>query len=472
MTVVVAALVLVTVLRLWFGSQLPMWLDETWTAIIVRQPTWTDFWREAWLDCNPPLYYFVMWLAHGVLGEANWGLRLPSVVFVTAAGLLPIFWRPKDMSREASLTWAALICLWWPGVAISLDARGYGMLLFLAVAQAIAFTRLLDEPGPRRALLWGVLAGLAVMTHYYAASAVAAQGLVFLATRRRHWLTLWPAALIGVGVCAQLIYHAPRLAEYARPDVIWYEPTGFVGVVGNFAYALARVQPLFLLLLGGILAITLFRRPTERTSLSLTATSGLVAFALMVLIGLVQPSLTGRYFTPLAPLLLLGVVLIVRNSPTACMAVVALYFAYAINPLDHAARLSHRATYGFQRQSEWLMQARPDQLVFLWDHPAAKIMDKRSLEQLGGFFFDRAGVKVRTTPLLLKAGEDPNAALVHAADGERPVFIWLYHAERGSAAKQFPPRAIRGWHCHLKTNGPVGIVACAPKSAGLTGSPK
>lgn len=128
------AVATVTVERFWLAQGLPLWLDETWTAMIARQPTWNAFWREVWLDCNAPFYYLLMWLWEGVAGQSNLALRLPSIVFVTLAGVLPAFWRAPGMSREAALTWAALLCLWWPGIAVSLDARAYGLLLLVSVA--------------------------------------------------------------------------------------------------------------------------------------------------------------------------------------------------------------------------------------------------------------------------------------------------------------------------------------------------
>src|SRR4051812_14821337 len=72
----------VLAIRFWLIPGLPLWLDETWTAVIAGQPTWAAFWREVWLDANAPLYYLVMALWPG---EGNFALRLPSLIFMSAA---------------------------------------------------------------------------------------------------------------------------------------------------------------------------------------------------------------------------------------------------------------------------------------------------------------------------------------------------------------------------------------------------
>lgn len=456
---VVSALVAATAMRLWLGRDLPLWLDETWTAVIIRQPTWQAFWREAWLDCNAPLYYVVMSGWQALAGESNWALRLPSVVFVTLAGLLPAFWRPPDLSREEALTWAALLCLWWPGLAISLDARAYGLLLFVSVAVTIAYARLLERPDLKHALVWCGLGSLAILTHYYAIYLLAVQGVLFMALRRR--FDLWPAALLYVPTFGWLAFHLPRLAEYARPDVAWYEPVSLPAVAGYTAFLLGPGVAAFLFALAAVIVVGGLRRRPEPAMLFIVAASGLLALLLALAVGMVRPSVTARYLVPMAPAILLGLVLLVRRSQLASIALVGLYFA-AFLPVDgHRIRLASRAAYGYERQSEWLMKSRPDHLVFLWDHPAAKILDAGSLRQIGSFFFDRAGTPVETTVLIVGLHEDPNKRLVETATGERPAYLWVYNVARKSAARDYPPHPVKGWRCMHTHGGPIGIVACA-----------
>jgi hypothetical protein len=461
LAVVVVAVAAVTAERLWLAQGLPLWLDETWTAMIAGQPTWSAFWREAWLDCNAPFYYVVMWLWERVAGQSNLALRAPSLIFVTLAGLLPAFWRAPGMSRATALTWAALLCLWWPGISVSLEARAYGLLLLVSVAQTIAYARVLDRPDLNRALLWAGLASLAILTHYYALYLAAVQGVLLLALRRP-WRT-WPAALLFLPAFGWLAMHLPRLADYARPEVAWYEPVSLGTISSYVTYITGPDWRLFPALVAMIVvASVLWKRPRPST-LWIVVGASVAALLLALAIGVMKPSLTPRYLIPMIPALLLGLALAVHRSPLAGIALVALFLGATLTPEAHWKKLQERAAYGYEPHSAWLMAARPDHLVFAWDHPAAQILDEGSLARLGGFFFHRAGVNIETKGLILRRTDDPNVRLPQAAEGERPAFIWIYNVARKTAAREHPPREIAGWRCMSTRDGPIGIAACAPR---------
>ena len=98
----------------------------------------------------------------------------------------------------------------------------YALLLFLATAQTLIYLDLIRRPDLNRAAAFVGLAGLVVLTHYQAAVLGIAQGLILLVVQRRQILKLAPAALLAVPVLAVGLWHAPRLALFARPDVAWY----------------------------------------------------------------------------------------------------------------------------------------------------------------------------------------------------------------------------------------------------------
>lgn len=460
LTIVVLAAAAVTAERVWLAQGLPLWLDETWTAAITGQPSWSLFWREVWRDCNAPLYYLVMRLWEGVAGQSNLALRLPSLAFVTLAGLLPVFWRPAGMSRETALTWAALLCLWWPGIAMSLEARAYGLLLLVSVAQTIAYARVLDRPDLNRALVWAGLASLAILTHYYAIYLAAVQGVLLLVLKRP-WRT-WPAALLFLPAFGWLAIHLPRLADYARPEVAWYEPV-FLGTIGSYVtYLIGPPWQWFpALVVVIVVAGVLWKRPAP-SALWTVVGAGIVAVLLALAIGAIKPSLTPRYLTPMVPAVLLGLALAVHRSALASIALVVLCLGAALTPGAHWKTLQERSAYGYEPHSKWLTAARPDHLVFAWDHPAAQILDEESLAQLGGFFLRRDGMELETTALILRPGDDPNVRLPQAARGDRPAIIWIYNRARKSAAREHPPREIPGWRCMSTKDSPIGVVACAP----------
>lgn len=476
-SVIVVSVLALTAQRLWLLRDLPLWLDETWTGVIAAQPSWSSFWREAWLDCNPPLYYAFMALWTDLFGVSNHALRVPSLLFVGLAAAVPWVWKTPGLSREARLAWGALLFLWWPGFVVSVDARGYALLLFISAAQAVAFAGLLHSPSLRKAAIWAALASAAVLTHYYALYIAAVQGLIYLYEHRLRAVRTWPAALAFAPTFGWLLYHLPRLAEYARPDVAWYGKVRPLETIGHLAYVSGASTWAFLLCAaaGLIASIALRRRQgaaaaepdTGSRHLWLAAGSGLLALILAWLIGALRPSLAERYLTPIAPLFLLGIVLAVRRlhgTAGAYAALVAIYFVGSATPEAHKQRTDRRNIYGYQRASEYLMDARPNQLIFTWDHPAAKILDPNSIRQIGSFFFDREGYRIETVPVVVPRRQDPNRLLLDRATADRPAILWLYNRHRASAARRFPPRIadLPGWRCLHERDGPIGVIACAP----------
>lgn len=471
--IAVAALIVATMaLRLWASHGLPLWIDESWTAMIASQSSWGAFWREVWLDCNPPLYYALMALWTKIFGLSAFALRLPSLLFVTAAALLPLIWRAPGLSRAATLCWAALILLWGPGFDLAADARGYGLLLLLSTAQALAFMHLMHRPDVQRATLWAGLGSLSGLTHYHALLLAGVQGLAFLAVHRGQALRCWPAALAFIPAFGWLAIHAPRLADYARPDVAWYEAMtpALAGDFIQFALGLSgTAASIALVILGTTIALSRARAatPTDiRASrvLWLTAGLGVVALAMELGLGTARPMLADRYLVPLVPALLLGLVLAVaqwtRSGPG--LAALALLFALCVTPQALRAQLEAKTAYGFARASAFIAPSHPAALLFSWDHPASRILDPGSLAKLGGVFLNRGGSPVAVRAIALRPGEDGNHLL--QANPEAGV-IWIYNRARASAARTRPPEleAWAGRDCQLEQGRWIGILACRPQ---------
>lgn len=464
--------------RIYVQLGLPLWLDETWTAVIAGQPTWTTFWRQAWLDCNPPLYYALMKLWLPVAGMSNAALRAPSLVFLTVAAALPMMWRIGGLSWQARLTWAALLFFWWPGLYISADARCYGLLLLISTGQTIAYAKLMRTPSFRAAIIWISLAALAILTHYYAATIGLVQGLFYLAVWRGRAVRTAPALFPLVPVGAMLVYHAPRLADYARPDVAWYLPVNIFRLLDYIAFG-AGLQA-FQLSVAAVIGIAAlwwlirFRPDVERdeplaldAAVRWTALAGASAVALAIGLAMIKPTLTDRYLTPAVPAVLLGIVLCIRHvrgTHAAYAGLATIYWLGAAAPFTLKDGLGERADYGYERGSDFVSAAHPNQLVFAWDHPATKIMARDSLDQIGGFFLRRQGQAVDVTPVVLRHGDMPSARLLAAATGSRPAILWLYDRAHRSVGDRdhFAITHQPGWRCRHSRRGYTGVVACAP----------
>lgn len=460
--------VAVTVERVWLGFGVPLWLDETWTAMIATRPTWVSFWREAYLDVNAPLYYVFMKLWTDVLGTSNAMLRLPSLLFINAAAVLPLVWRVHGLDRRAALVWSALILLWWPGIIMSVDARTYGLLLFASTGGAIAFIRAMREAHTRHFLVWAAIGATQMLAHYFAYFLVAIQGLVLLWRWRFELVRRWYAFVPFTAPFAWTAYHLPRVLEYGRPGVAWYDPTNLDAALYYVVYTIGAPSSLFpallLLGLGGALwksgwatnplAAPVAEPAPDGAAFAVRSAvfAGVCALATMIVVGALKASLTDRYLVPLVPTMLLGVVLLahrVRRSEVAYLLVVIVVGTFSLKVGAAEKELKTRSNYGYERASDFVEAGRPEQLIFLWDHSNAQILDETSLKRIGDFFFVRHGLPIETTALRLTRFDDPNVAIQNAVKRDRAAVIWLYDAQRNSAAKLYPPRLARNpaWKC-------------------------
>ena len=367
---------------------------------------------------------------------------------------------------------AALILLWGPGFDLAADARGYGLLLLLSTAQALAFIRLIHSPDVRRAALWAGLGSLSGLTHYHALLLAGMQGLAFLAVHRGQALRCWPAGLAFIPAFGWLAIHAPRLADYARPDVAWYEPMTptLAGDFIQFALGLSGTAiAIALAILAATIALSRGRAATPadiQANRVLWLTAGLGVFALAMELGLgsARPMLADRYLVPLAPVLLLGLVLAVaqwtRSGPG--LAALVILFALCVAPQALRARLEAKTAYGFARASAFIAPSHPAALLFSWDHPASRILDPGSLAKLGGVCLNRDGHSVKVRAIALRPGEDGNVVL--QAKREAGI-IWIYNRARASAARTRPPELEQwaGRDCQLEQGRWIGILACRPQ---------
>jgi Dolichyl-phosphate-mannose-protein mannosyltransferase len=479
-TVILGAIYLLCA-RLYLAATLPLWLDETWSGMIASRPDWAGFWREAWLDCNPPLYYIFLkgWIA--LFGESNLALRLPAFLFMIVATLLPVLWRPAGLSKFGALIFAALILFWQQASLVMTDARGYGLLIALATASFLVFVKLLERPTRARSAAWVALGTLMFLTHYYSGILAIGQALVLLFRYRMDTLRLWPTALIAVPGLAWFVYHLPRLSDYARDDVVWYPPTTFFSALRHLEFIVAGSHLIPLVAIVAILfgmalqnrrqklARPGAERPADR-DLALAVLAAGVGFAIAIAVGVFQESLTDRYFMPLVPPALLGLVLAVQRCKSPTIAGLMLAFMFLIPSLNpnFAFKGSYERTYyGYEKGSDFIANHKPDQLLFFWDHPAGKILDSQSLERIGSYFLARGGMQVPTKAFVIGERENPNPILSAAATGQRPAIIWLYDTGHKSSANYYPPIFDHdpAWTCqHTRLSSlrgkHLGTIAC------------
>ena len=483
--------------RVWLAMVQPLWLDETWTGAIAGTESWRAFGREVYLEVNPPLYYLVMRLWTAAFGLSDMALKIPGLLALVAAAAAPVLARPKGLPRDATCCWALLLFFWW-GCGLFLDARGYSLLLAVSTLQCLAFARLLRAPSTAKAAGWCALAGAAILIHYYALFVGLAQGLVYLTVWRWRAVKTAPAILALAPTAAWMAYHAPRLAQYGRGDVAWHPPLSAASFVSFAAFPLGAYSLTLALTAAGFLAgaalISMLgerRAPSvaaaapadaaladadqaqARRALWLTAAAGLAALALVLVSAALRPSLTARYLIPITPSILLGAVLCagrLRRAAFVRAALVVIFFAFALDPAGLAAKLADPTAYGAETGSAFIMRHGADEVVFICDHPVAKIMDPGSLRRMAGFFFQRVGYSAKIDLLVVTSKDDANRLAVQAASRPRTAILWLYNRTDNTSARTHPPAVSQidpRWTCQTVGDGQVGTMACVQAGTGV-----
>jgi mannosyltransferase len=222
MVILGAILVLAFVLRL-YRIDTELWLDE----ILMRERYIPLDFRQliSTYDSqnNQPLYSLLSRVAFLVLGESDWSIRVPAVVFgVASLGAVWWFARQVTSTTEATLAAFILACS-YHHVWFSQNARGYTTMMFLAVLASGLFIRLCEGGGEARRLAWGyaVLMALATYTHLTAALIAVGHALALLLTlswtsaegRRR---ALWPMVALGLSALVTVCLYGPMLPQVIR----------------------------------------------------------------------------------------------------------------------------------------------------------------------------------------------------------------------------------------------------------------
>ena len=463
--------------RLFYAATEPLWFDEAFTLAVISPVDFATFWREVYLDSNAPGFYLVSRIWTDVFGRSDLALRIPGLVAIALAAALPLLYRPPALSRNAALTWGGLLFIWW-GVGVFLDGRCYPVLLALSTFEVLAFARLLRTPSRSAAWLWSILSSLAILTHYYAGFIVLAQGLVFLGSARGAAFKTWPAGLAFVPAAVWILHHAPRLATYAQPAVAWHPQLTLDSALDQVVTLVTNGPALgvvFIILL--LVASLILARKDNSGSrpdrvLVLAAAAGWAGLALILATGLLKPTLTARYLIPAVPSVLLSLVLAVPGGKWRPYVFGGLMMIYALVQVPHAierlGRRPNRASYEFETVSKALSKSQITDLVFVWDHELAPMMDKASLARVGGVFFDRRHRPVHVRPLVVDRDHDPNLAILAAATGSKPGIIWLYNRQGRTAAARYAPDIVAhdpSWTCITSGSDMVGAVGCFRQKA-------
>ncbi|ANT61255.1 hypothetical protein AYJ57_13265 [Salipiger sp. CCB-MM3] len=200
------------------GLDAPLWFDEILTMETHVSLPWSDFVNSYSMN-HHYLHNLEVKLATEALGEANWVVRLPAMIF--GVGAIAAAWflaRPIGGPNAAHLT-ALLLAVSYHHIWFSQNARGYTELAFWGTVGMSLFLHAVKAPRPRLWIGYGIVLAAATYTHLTGAFLFAAQGLLLLAMllwqavrgRAGGADFLWPVVGYGLGLALSALLYLPVL---------------------------------------------------------------------------------------------------------------------------------------------------------------------------------------------------------------------------------------------------------------------
>jgi mannosyltransferase len=172
------------------------WADEALTAYEAGLPFTAMLHTVTSIETTPPLYFLLIWIWSKAFGTSEVALR--SISAMAGVAVVPIAYlcARELIDRRAGLIAAALVAVNPFMIWYSQEARAYMLLAALSGASFLWFLRTRRDPSRRNLGWWAAFSALALMTHFFAGFAVAAEAVWLLWTARSR------ATLLAVGVVA------------------------------------------------------------------------------------------------------------------------------------------------------------------------------------------------------------------------------------------------------------------------------
>jgi uncharacterized membrane protein len=293
--------------------------DEIVTAIRILPGGFGRAMDAVWSsESAPPLYYAIAWLWTQLTGTGEFGLRAASALAGVATVPVAYLVGLELRERRAGLMAAALVAvnpmlLWY-----SQEARAYSLLALLCAISLLYCVRALRHGRRRDFVVWGLVSGLALATHYFAVFPILAEAVWLLRRRgKASWRGLGIAGLFGLALAPLAIHqmsigHAEWISNFTLGHRLWETAATFV--TGETSDIIARPErPIFslvpLALALAALSLLAFRADREqRRAAAIPLSVALAAIGIPLALALASPGkdyLLARNVLPgLVPLLI------------------------------------------------------------------------------------------------------------------------------------------------------------------------
>ena len=240
-----------------------VWFDEA-VSIDVSRLGFVE--QIKWIagpskETNPPFYYMLLHLWIPVFGDSEFVSRLPSVVF----GVLTIIFTYSVgrllFGKRAALFAALIMAVSFFHVRYSQEARGYTLMVFLALVSYYSLLKMVSEWKRRWAIVYILSSALLCYTHYFGLFTILAQNIfcfiIFLRRGRAGGLgfTRWILVQVTLGVLyiPGFIFLARRFSSVRGS--FWIPEPGYRDLFSYFNNYAGSVYMLALLTGFAVLAI-------------------------------------------------------------------------------------------------------------------------------------------------------------------------------------------------------------------------
>ncbi|MHB9126479.1 MAG: glycosyltransferase family 39 protein, partial [Armatimonadota bacterium] len=197
------SIIVATALRLYRLGAQSIWGDESLTLLrYTGEPTFAAMWEKIWkMAFHPPLYFLTVYYWFR-LGDSEWMLRFPSVVYGVAS--VPVMYALANrlFGRRTAAICAGVLAVSPIHIWYSQEARMYSLQLLLGLASTLFFVRIWQERRPIDGALWVLFTVLGLFAHIGTAFLLAAQGIFALlaAAKNRKRFAAWLSAQMLVAL--------------------------------------------------------------------------------------------------------------------------------------------------------------------------------------------------------------------------------------------------------------------------------
>ena len=311
-------------LRIWHLGARSLWMDEGDSVGFARM-SWLAFFHLLNVrEVNMALYYVFLrgWLH---LGDSEFFLRLPSVIFGTAAIVVTCIFAARVLSRPVAVIAGILMTFNVLALRYDREVRSYALLLLCTAWSWLAYERAVRGGTRRDLVVWTLISVLGVYAHMFAALAFLSQVVCLAfagidAERRKSFAAATAAYFALISPLIVIVLRMPQ------DPLLWVHPLGREGFsifAKDFFNGGAMQTAIALLLLAASVVILALAPREQRWSISTAVLGALVPILVTALVSLVKPTFIARYLLVALPSYAIAIAIPLARLPRKALTVAA-----------------------------------------------------------------------------------------------------------------------------------------------------